>query len=395
MRVLVLIASDTAATGAPVMAAGDRAAVQWGLAHAADDCHVRYPQGDIVAATYAMAVGTAAGSDIAENRPGGVTGCDSAIDNSPAVSRLARAKPMALRHPSVPVTRGGWTDAERLPADLVLIGPGAIDHWGDGLAGQLAERLSAELVFDVVGMERDGTDWRVVCDAGHGAQDVLRIAGRLVAVLSEDVPRPTYLSSYRRRQAARHVALQPAAAAPGEWQPAQPRRKRSVAAAVAAADDRVNAMFGISEAAGDSRSRQAIVDTPAVCAQVLLRYLVHHGFVDRKVAALTSPAPKEPVADSTRQPTAGTAPPPHSYSPALLRSPRRSDESEWRRARRPRPATAALPLTSAPDAAALRRRPRRMDSRTAAAPRGPFRVWSSSNLSVTAAPKDTPIPPTT
>lgn len=351
MRILALIASDTAVSGTPALAAGDRAAVQWGVAQAPHDCHVRHPQGDVVAATFATAVGVAA--------------------------RV-------------------WSPEERLSAELVLIGPGAIDYWGDELAGQLAEQFGAELVCDVLSLERDGTEWRVACDAGRGAQDVVRIAGRLVAVLSADVSRPLYVSNCRRRRGVRQVDVRPDSARQrGDWQPVQPRRQRAAAAAGAPADDRANAMFGIATTPAEGRGRQVIADTPAACAQVLLRYLVHLGFVDRNVPPFAPAAPRDAGTVPRQSPAAAEtmAPGPSSPSAALLRGPRRPDENEWGRARRPRLATASPLLTSAPDHVALQRRPRRIDLRTTATPRGPFRVSSGGNPSETAARQDCPLPP--
>src|SRR5436853_57951 len=101
MRVTVFIASHSEPEGTPTLRQGDRAAVHWGVSLAGSGCEVRVPLGDRTASTYAAAVG-------AKVEP---------LDNKLVAT-----------------------------CDLVLIGPGAIDAYGDELAGQLSEQLSAELI---------------------------------------------------------------------------------------------------------------------------------------------------------------------------------------------------------------------------------------------------------
>jgi hypothetical protein len=165
------------------------------------------------------------------------------------------------------------------------------------------------------------------------------------------------------------------------WQPVAPRRQRAAVAEQAGAEDRANAAFGISTAAIDSRSRQTIADSPAVCAQILLRYLVHHGFVDRVLPETAPPPVTAPVALPADQ-TAHAATPSLTpgLAPALRRSPRLTGDDERRRGRRPRPSATASPGIR-PASVALARGPQRPEAGLAGGRRGPFRVSSTLDRS--------------
>jgi hypothetical protein len=330
MRVVAVIASDVDGQEAGALGQGDRAAVHWGVSLAGQACEALVPPGDAAAWCYATAVG-------------------------------ARVRP--------------WDERQVVMADLVLIGPGAIDAYGDDLAGRWAERLSTELLFDGLQLERDETTWKIACDAGSGARDVLHVEGGVVIVVSQFAARPPYVSRFRLAQAARQIPkANPRRDRTSKWQPVTPRPPRPVSAENADAGRRANAAFGIDFSAPSGSGRKIIAESPAVCAQVLLRYLVHYGFVSRSlpdvadtpVASRRSPVETEyvsmPGADSE-------------LTGARRRGPRRGDGALRRRSRRPRPVSSSPPAAAAADSRS--RRPRRVAANEAAPQRSPIRLPSN------------------
>lgn len=330
MRIVVVIASEICEEQ-PRLRTGDRAAVHWGYALAGSECQVRFPASDRTAWTYAAAIGASA----------------------------------------TPLEKG------RLPqADLLLLGSGAIEYYGDELAGRLAEQNQAELIFDGLQLTRQSVSWKIVCDAGRGARDILQVTGPVVLVVSDQAERPPYVSTYRLTQAAREV---PATATDTSiltpWQPVTPRPPRAGVASNLEADDRTNSAFGIDVGARDSRGQQIISDEPAVCAQVLLRYLAHHGFIQRsmpeidRVSTTSSIQPPQPT---THKPDNEALD--HRITIAIQRGPRYAGETDRRVARRPRAISSVSPVTSPIVDGPLQRGPRRLNDRVAAGRRGPFRL---------------------
>lgn len=336
MHVLAVIASDVGGVAEQQLLPGDRAAVFWGVSLAGGACRVQVPPGDRDALIYATAVTGA---------------CEP------------------------------WHQHPESQPDLIVIGPGAINRFGDEFAGELADRVSAELLFDVLHVHRERDHWRVVCDAGRGAQDILSVTGPVVLVVSEHARRPPYVSRFRLMQAAESISTQIDPAPPGiAWQPVTPRARRSSAAVARDAESRANAAFGIQSGSGGTGEKPIIVGESAVCAQVLLRYLVHHGFATR-VREETSPGFAAQTALRKQETEKASNPPalPEQVVDAIRRGPRRPGEPVQRMARRPRNASAANACRQriAPDP--LARGPRRLGTKNASGRRGPFPLRVEGN----------------
>jgi hypothetical protein len=167
--------------------------------------------------------------------------------------------------------------------DVSLIGRGGCAESGDLLPARLAEEGSAALVYDVIDVQRESDRLLVTRDLGRGARDLLSVRGRAVLVVAESVERGPYVSRYR---------MNAARAAGGElttreepnsvgWEPIAPRvRLGDHGARVAgSAVERMNALFGAGEAAENTTS--LVRGSAEECARHLVRYLSHHGFVER------------------------------------------------------------------------------------------------------------------
>lgn len=325
MRVLTIIASDHGSGGERLLPPGDRAAVHWGVTLAGAGCRVQTPQDDQTAILYATAMGA---------------------------------------------TCERWRDGLESSVDLILIGPGAISRFGDHVAGQLAEQFSAELLFDGLKVDYVGNGWKVRCDAGHGAQDILHVQGPLVLVVSEQATRPPYVSQHRLAQAARLAPAQfPSSEPIPLWQPVLPRVPRSAGNSLATAESRADTAFGIAVGSCGSQEAQIVAEAPAVCAQVLLRYLVHHGFVSRSLAEII---PAAAVRTVQKPVAATTAVQDREVTEAILRGPRRPTDSATRLARQPRRASANYPAPAQITWSPLQRGPRRPNSTALPGQRGPF-----------------------
>ena len=336
MNVLVIAAATGDVHESIRLRPGDRAAILRGVQFAGAGCRIRVPLLDRTAMIYAAAAG-----GFSET----------------------------------------WEGAAVELADLIVIGPGAIDVFGDELAGRLADRAGATLWFDVLQFEPHDADWKIISDAGQGARKVVHVAGPVVLVLSELVERPPYISQFRLGQAARLI---PELSSTTEnriaWQPVSPRPPRAIRTQGANSDDRTNAAFGIEAGAASSVSRHIIADTPQVCAQMLLRFLVQFGFVTR-----TRPLPAPPTLSTEtgvlptvqsavpdrRQDSARIAPGPRSLQ---RRGPRQAADSEQRLHRRPRLVNTNVAVVRPGLQDALRRGPRRLVGGTPPGRRGPFRL---------------------
>ena len=213
--------------------------------------------------------------------------------------------------------------------ELVWIGSGAMEHGGDAMAAQIADDLNASLLFDVLEYRRENSGRVIIRDAGRGSREVLLAQGRLVLVVSDSASRPPYVSRYRRQQsrelaeAVRHsqgtsavsgTDLQPMAplVSREDWQISRPRTRMAPgaagdaagAAATGGAADRLNSAFGINATApSDFGSLLAEAD-PETSARQLLRYLIHHGFVQSAHPATEEFPPPQPAAVPVDQPGA-------------------------------------------------------------------------------------------
>ena len=175
------------------------------------------------------------------------------------------------------------SDPEMGAFDVALVGRGACAERGDLLPASLAEASGAALVYDVIDVQREADGLMVTRDLGRGARDLLSVRGRAVLVVAESVERGPYVSRYRMN-AAKAAGEKSAARKEQsrvEWEPATPRvRLGDHAARVAgSAVERMNALFGVGEIAENTAS--LVRGSAEECARHLLRYLSHHGFVER------------------------------------------------------------------------------------------------------------------
>lgn len=339
MTTLAVIATDVGLSGERRLLNGDRAAVAWGVAFAGGTCRVACPDHDLESAGYAEAVG------------------------------------------AVVVT---WNELRSASFEIAIIGPAAINLAGDEFAGRLAERAGAELLFDVLSVDRKENVWKIACDAGRGVRDVITVRGPVVLVVSPNVARPKYVSVYRRSNARRAVAginVGPTILEASPWQPVTPRTPRSSALNLVDARARADQAFNLQQGSG-APTQILITEPPSIAAQLLLRFLVHRGFVTRSLDRLT---PVE--ANSTLQTPESDAPLPGDtrvaeelqVAAAIRRSPRRGDDTDARLSRRPRIKSAqSAPLPQRRDVAGLQRGPRRVTLSSKPGLRGPFRVVSGA-----------------
>jgi electron transfer flavoprotein alpha/beta subunit len=307
VRVIAIIAAEESPYAARVLAHGDRAAVALAVSFAPGTTNhelttVFYPWGDNLAACYAQALG---------------------------------ATPVA------------WDGVTPHGFDLAIIGPGAIDRFGDELAGQLAESFRATLLFDVLECRRELQGWSVLCDAGRGARERIEVVGPVVLVMSADVARPRYVSRYRLSLARSAVSapgsseVKPASDRRPAWELVTPRVSRRVTDPSNATDAeaRTNAAFGIGGMSHERARGSIVTEDAATCAEILLRYLVHHGFVERPVGQPDEFEPRAHVVE-----TGGQHQPRNPDKPdgttltdtARKRGPRVASDSLARIARRPR-----------------------------------------------------------
>lgn len=263
---------------------------------------------------------------------------DEAASRYALAAGATRSRQMSLRE-----LIGGDSDVTLLAGDL--------GGNSDLLAAQLAEAWSASLFFDVLDFTRDGENWQIVRDGGRGAREVTKVPGRIVLVISTESPARLYVSHHRRKQV-RVEQMQSNSEADEKrlqrsWERAQPRARTGHLSAKneAAANDRMLDAFGISEcpASAGTGAAQIIQADPRSCAEHLLRFLAHHGFIerhrvsDRVMAGHGMESARSGVSldialgekTETRDPSA--------ISVRVGRGPRSRDEGPQRLARRPRP----------------------------------------------------------
>ena len=211
----------------------------------------------------------------------------------------------------------GGVDVVSGSVDVALIGRGGCGEFGDALPARLAEQSGAALVYNVIDVRPKADRLSVTRDLGRGARDLLSVRGRVVLVVADSVERGPYVSRYRmnaQRTAAEESPLHEDSSGEGsvarmepnrfEWQPVTPRvRLGDHAARVAGrAVERMNALFGLGET---SKAAASLVRGSAEeCARHLLRYLRHHGFVERGSVAESQSASEGVVASQRveRQP---------------------------------------------------------------------------------------------
>jgi electron transfer flavoprotein alpha/beta subunit len=224
--------------------------------------------------------------------------------------------------------------------DVALIGRGGCGECGDPLPARLAEESGAALVYDVLDVQLESDRLMVTRDLGRGARDVLGVRGRAVLVVADSVERGPYVSRYRihAEKTASGESPAPETSSSIGWKLATPRvRLGDHASRVSGrAAERMNTLFGLGETAENDVS--LVRGSADECARHLLRYLSHHGFIERGLGGAQERAP-EGVATS---------------SPAEGRQEQGATDA------------ASIPIR-------VRRRPRPVDHRPLAM-RGPFEV---------------------
>lgn len=248
-------------------------------------------------------------------------------------------------------------DLEDAGFDVLLVGEGGAGAGGDLLLAQIAERRGCAMVVEVLEVEEDREGLVVTRDLGRGAREVVRVEGAAVLGVSARAPRRGYVSHYRRQAAGAGEAAA-ADAAPdagiGSWEPVRPRPRTGDLGARTGrpASQRMLALLGVAEG-GDRGAEQAhlIAADPETCARHLLRYLAHHGFIDRRASRLPDP---------TEVPERGEGPE-SSREPARRVAPARSGEPA-----RPGPPPPLHP------AGKLSRGPRPVGQESPSRVRGPF-----------------------
>ncbi|MFN0055991.1 MAG: hypothetical protein ACKV0T_27925 [Planctomycetales bacterium] len=351
-RTIAFIASQWTNGGQRVLPLADRAALyaagSFGTAPT-----VYYPPGDVLAREYAVAAR-----------------CDVRI-----LGELGEIGPFAT----------AW------------IGAGWLEARGDEFAARLSETYSASLLFDVLKCSGGSDGPRtVVRDAGRGASDLLQVLGPMVLVMSPLAERPAYISWHRRRQARRQIAEEDSLRTAGEvsnrkpnqasvfpapiaWGPVRPRTRRTESSGEAALEQRMDAAFGVAAARAPTGGKPICAD-PTICAEHLVRYLAHYGFIRRSdrpsdVWPEAAEVPRRAAEDSVRPERRPDVPSP--LDPAILRRPRQSGDPPTRRRRQPR---RLVESAGGALSAAILRRPRRVTGGTNRK-RGPRPVGESTNSS--------------
>ena len=159
MANVVVIFASNAQAEMPQMGVSDRAAIGLAVSRFTDPVAGFCPQGDQLAMNYG------------------------------AAAKIVKVEPLAITN----------TDF-----DVALVGQCALSEFGDELAGSLAEKRNATLVFDVLDVHREGDQLRIIKDIGHGNREEWIVSGPVVMVISADAVRPPYVSRYRRMMAARN-----------------------------------------------------------------------------------------------------------------------------------------------------------------------------------------------
>jgi hypothetical protein len=225
-------------------------------------------------------------------------------------------------------------------ADVTLVGRGGCGELGDALPARLAEQSGAALVYDVIELQPETDRLVVTRDLGRGARDLLSVRGRVILVVADSVARGPYVSRYRMNTQRTATEKMPAQRESNrfEWQSATPRVRLGDhdSRVTGCAVERMNALFGM----GKTRENTAslVRGGAAECARHLLRYLSHHGLVERKAIDESQSAPGRAVASQPAE-----------------RQPQQSA------------------LGAAPVPVRVRRRPRLLEGRSLAA-RGPFEI---------------------
>lgn len=258
-------------------------------------------------------------------------------------------------------------------ADLCLIGRGGSGVEGDLMAARLATRYRAALVLDVLEIETQSDGLRVTRDLGRGDREVILLGGNAVLGIADTAPRSVYVSRYQQLTAKIPQGMQGQTPAPVlvTWGPIRLRTKAADLAEKTSGDarSRMFGAFGVSDndPVRDDETIEADADT---CAEHLIRYLAHHGFIDR-VTELAAEAERKETIVRTASPAQMDLP-----VTVAIRVPQPIERPCSGLGRRPRPY-----LSSTSVVGATARVPRPIDAEGSAPDRGPFPVTPISDPS--------------
>ncbi|MEE9229428.1 MAG: hypothetical protein V3U86_01875 [Acidobacteriota bacterium] len=277
-------------------------------------------------------------------------------------------------------------DLAEIDFDVVLVGSGGAGSWGDLLLARLAELKRCAMVFEVLDVNPGPEGMRVTRDLGRGSREILAVGAPAVLGISEDAPRLLYVSRHRRRMArvfrsgpGTGLEADPLSTVSGPWDRARPRTKTgSLSEKIGgSATGRMHTVFGISsDMSAEDMGGHVIVADAATCAQHLLRFLSHHGVIDKPVVAPAVPgsaAGPSPKQIHTRASVAADH-----HGAAVLerhrREPRPLKERQRGAERRPRPLQPAAQLFPQPCPGKLARGPRQAGQTGPRRIRGPYPV---------------------
>lgn len=217
-------------------------------------------------------------------------------------------------------------DPTGLDFDVVLVGNGGAEPYGDLLLALLAEQKQCAMVLDVLDIVCRPDCLSVTRDLGRGSREVLALHGPAVLGIAEEATQLLYVSRYRRQVAQPplldHPGLlsDPLAALSSAWEPARLRGKTVALAARTggSASARLQALLGMTASASEAGNRaHVIVADATTCARHLVRFLRHHGIIPAAKTALpeaVTPAatvvtpPQPPENTSAKAPRRGPRP---------------------------------------------------------------------------------------
>ena len=272
------------------------------------------------------------------------------------------------------VMAGHLDDVTAVDFDIVLVGSGGAEPYGDLLLAQLAEQKQCAMVFDVLDVVASPAGLTVTRDLGRGSREVLALHGPAVLGIAEAAVQLLYVSRYRQQRvppallvAHTREQAEPPGALSSPWGPARPRVKTADLSTKTsgAASVRRQALFGLTTEAHDASDRAHIIVADAsTCAQHLLRFLRHHGVIRVPETPLpASPRAAEGMVGGA--PLVGTPIwEPHRRGPRPLIGTARGRE------RQPRP-LAAVAVVRAAQPVPPTRRPRPVGAPASRSQRGP------------------------
>jgi hypothetical protein len=181
----------------------------------------------------------------------------------------------------------------------------AVVAFDDEQAAAVAETHNAALVLDVITII-SAFPLRIARDLGHGEKEIMDISGPAVLAISDEAPNELYISHHRLasvppvRLIEGHDQNKREGESPYLWQPVRIRtRTPNLAERTAGtATHRAHTLFGVGDTIEDVTGHLVRTD----CAQHLMRYLSHYGFIDNQVLtdlAASSPSAPALMADDT------------------------------------------------------------------------------------------------